>query len=63
MIFIIFTGIAVAQENTIPSWIKNIVVFWGDDKISDIEFINAMEYLIENDVITIESPAFPNATV
>ena len=44
-----------ADENIIPVWIKNTATFWGDDKISDTEFINAMQFLIQNDIIQIES--------
>ena len=40
-----------AQENTIPSWIKNTVKFWVDEQVTDIEFINALEYMINNKII------------
>ena len=46
-----------AQENSIPSWIKNIAGFWADKQIGDKEFLQAIEYLIKNNIIVIpETP-------
>lgn len=35
-----------AESEIVPSWIKSTAGFWADDKISDVEFMNAIEYLI-----------------
>ncbi len=32
---------------TIPDWIKNLVDFWSRNAISDKEFMNAIEYILE----------------
>ena len=40
-----------AEENIIPIWIKNTASFWVNDKVSDTEFINALEFLISNNII------------
>jgi len=37
----------------IPSWIKNTAGWWAEDKISESEFLRAIEYLIENKIIKI----------
>ena len=42
-----------AYAEGVPSWIKTIAGFWSDDLISDDEFLGAMEYLIQNNYITI----------
>jgi len=42
-----------AQEDSIPSWIKNTAGFWADNQISDMEFMNAIEYLIGQEIIQI----------
>ena len=47
---------AIAQQNIIPSWVKGIAGFWSEDKISDSEFMEALEFLIENDVL---NPTIP----
>ncbi len=44
-----------AEENTIPSWIKNTAKFWVDEQVTDIEFINALEYMINNNIINVSS--------
>ena len=33
----------------IPSWIKTTVGWWADDKVTDIEFLEGITYLIDND--------------
>jgi hypothetical protein len=35
----------------IPPWIKNNAKWWSEDKISDSEFISALQYLIKSGVI------------
>lgn len=42
-----------AEEGIIPSWIKNIAKFWADDQVSDTEFINALQFMVENDIIEV----------
>ena len=39
----------------IPSWIKNTAGWWAEGKISETEFLRAIEYLIENKIIKITS--------
>ena len=45
-----------AQEQTVPSWVRNIAVWWGEEKISDEDFINTFQYLVENKIINIPEP-------
>ena len=43
---------SLAQEDTqIPSWVKNISGWWADDQISEKEFLTAIEYMINNNII------------
>ncbi len=45
-----------AQENSqIPTWIKTAVGFWVTGNISDEEFLKAIEYFVENEIIKIPS--------
>jgi len=37
----------------IPSWVKDVAGFWCGDEIDDISFIEAIQYLINNDVIIV----------
>ena len=54
---VLVTGlISTAQaQDTIPGWIKTSMGFWSDGITSDAEFINAIEFLIENDIVSVSS--------
>ena len=47
-------GTAYSQGNEIPEWIKSIAGFWAEDRITDSEFIDALELLIEQGIIHID---------
>jgi protein-disulfide isomerase len=47
---VLVTSNAYAQ---VPDWIKNNAGWWADDQIDDGTFIQAIEYLIKNDIILI----------
>jgi len=53
-----FTGIndAIAQESNVPSWIKITAQWWGEEKISDQEFIDSLQYLLEKEILSIPAP-------
>ena len=49
----IFIPNSSAQEDTqIPDWIKSVAGWWANDEISENEFLNGIEYLINNNVIS-----------
>ena len=39
----------------VPSWIKSVADLWAKGQISDIEFLNAVEYLVNNNIITVQN--------
>ena len=41
------------QEQLIPTWVKTAVAFWVNDQISDEEFINVIQYFVENEIIKV----------
>ena len=41
----------IGQQATIPIWIKNTALFWGQGQISDSEFINALQWLINQGIL------------
>lgn len=45
-----------ADDSLLPTWIKNTAKFWVDDQISDKEFIDALQYLVEQGILTIPTP-------
>ena len=45
---------AFAEEN-VPSWVKNTASWWADNLISDNEFVNALEFLINDGIIQVDA--------
>jgi len=43
------------EDNQIPSWFKNNVKWWKEGKISDAEIINAIENLLNREIIKLDS--------
>ena len=43
------------QDYDIPDWVKNTAGWWADDQIDDASFVNGIKFLIENDVMEIET--------
>ena len=39
----------------IPDWVKNVASFWCDDKIDDGSFIEGIQYLIDNNIISVSA--------
>ena len=47
-----------AQSQQLPDWIKNIFVWYGQGQVSDNEILNAIQWLIDNNIIKIkQAPA------
>ena len=44
-----------ANAESIPEWVKNNALWYGQGLISEAEFLNAITFLIENGVIIIEN--------
>ena len=44
---------AFAQDAAIPSWIKNTAGWWATDAISETEFVNAIEFLVKENIIQV----------
>jgi len=42
------------HQKIVLSLIKTTTLWWGQDKISDQDFINALQYLVENNILVLE---------
>jgi len=42
---------ASAQQTIIPAWVKNTAKWWASGQISDSDFIKAIQYLIDNNIL------------
>jgi len=38
----------------VPDWVKNTAGWWADDKISETEFVNAVEFLVKENIIQVD---------
>ena len=65
VVFVIGLGFSLnvsAEGELIPSWIKNIAGFWADDQISDMDFLSALQFLVENNILIIpEKESIPES--
>ncbi|MEM3065647.1 MAG: plastocyanin/azurin family copper-binding protein [Candidatus Nitrosotenuis sp.] len=43
-----------AQAQLVPDWIKSTAKWYGEGKITEKEFLNAIKYLIDNKIIIVE---------
>ena len=48
-------SVAYAQSDEIPKWIKGVADYWINDKITDSDFTEAMGFLINSGVITVDN--------
>lgn len=39
------------DSDIIPSWVKSVAGYWAEDGINDIEFVEALEFLIDSNII------------
>ncbi|MDH2906683.1 MAG: hypothetical protein PXX83_01135 [Candidatus Nitrosotalea sp.] len=46
---------ASAQEPAIPSWVKNTVKWWSQGQTTDSDFLQTMQYLIDNNILQVSS--------
>ena len=42
------------SQSMVPSWVKNTAKWYGEDLISEKDFLNAIEWLIENKIIILD---------
>ncbi|MDE1843202.1 MAG: hypothetical protein KGH95_06095 [Thaumarchaeota archaeon] len=51
-----------AYADSVPSWVKNDAKWWSEDQMVDKDFVNAMQYLIQNNIIKIPASQNTNTT-
>jgi len=47
------SSLALAQESTIPDWIKNTAAWWAEGAVGDSDYINSLQWLISEEIIII----------
>jgi len=48
-----------ANAENVPSWIKNNALWYGQGEITETEFLNSIKFLIENNIIILETDDKP----
>jgi len=46
-------SVTASADGTIPTWVKSIAGWWSEGKVSDSDFIQAMQFLISQKIINI----------
>ena len=63
-VIVMISLVSSAYAEAVPDWIKNTAKWWVEGKITEIEFLNAIKFLIEKNVIILEQKeSKPVATV
>ena len=52
---ITITQYAFAEESKIPDWVRNIFIWYGQGQISEEEILNAIKFLVENQIIQLQT--------
>ena len=54
---IVLSGIILIPNvfaESVPDWVKNTAGWWATDAISETEFVNAIEFLVKEDIIQVD---------
>ncbi|WP_428325659.1 plastocyanin [Nitrosopumilus sp.] len=54
---LMFVGVgfySVSADSLVPSWVKNTALWYGEGSISEQEFLDSIQYLINNNVIFLD---------
>jgi len=54
MVLITLPYVAYAESESIPPWVKNTAGWWANNEISEDEFVNAIEFLVNKNIIYVE---------
>jgi len=52
---------AIAQESSVPEWVKNNAMWWAEGSIKTSDYVNGLEFLIKEQVIRVPSVLPPAA--
>jgi plastocyanin len=43
-----------ASAESVPEWVRNTALWYGEGNISETEFLNALKFLLENQIIVVD---------
>ena len=48
-------GIPISEPaKKIPDWVRNIFIWYGQELISEVELLNAIQYLIDTEILKVK---------
>ena len=53
LVVILLSSNAIAQQSSIPAWIKNNAKWWSEGTISESDYISGLQYLISQGIINV----------
>lgn len=53
-VILLSSSLATSYAENVPDWVKNTARWYGEGKVSETEFLNAMKYLINNGILRLE---------
>ena len=53
------SSINFSSAEQVPSWVKNTAKWYGEGKISESEFLNAIRFLVNNGIIILDESSKP----
>ena len=53
VLFVLGLFIPNAFAENVPDWVKNTAEWWATDTISETEFLNAIEFLVNEEIIQV----------
>ena len=54
-IFLISFSINLVNAESVPSWVKNNALWYGQGDITEIEFLDSIKFLIEHDILILNN--------
>ena len=55
VLFVVGMIIPSAFAENVPEWVKNTSGWWATDAISEMEFVNAIEFLVKENIIQVNA--------
>ena len=54
LMLVLVMGLPLSNSQGVPDWVKNTAGWWSSDAISETEFVNAIEFLVNVGIISVQ---------
>ena len=56
---LVVLAVPIASAQSVPDWVKKVALWYGQEHITETEFLDAIKFLIANDIIVLEDKEAP----